>query len=182
MQIKKGNDRIVILLPSLGIAIKLPAIHLWRAICLFCGRIKNGKWKRLKRDWKWPIEAPWGFKKFLFRGFVVNWRELRFYSQTRNPLLQPTYFSLFGLFNIQKAGEPCQLESINLWCQLREITDNAVDADKHHFSNPRNFCFNNGTLRMLDYGSRQSQEVILKFGAKIVQSFNSTYRWKRETT
>jgi len=179
MQVKKGQDRIVILFPWIGIAVKFPIVHFWRVVCLLCYDIKRGNWDCLKKNWEWPIEARSGFKGLLFRGLATNWGEFRFYRSTHNPFLQPTYLS-FGFVNIQRYDEPCKLKNVDLWCQLYELTNGDVFADSHHFENPRNFCFNNGMLRILDYGSRRSQGVISKHGARIVEVFNSAYDWEEE--
>jgi len=179
VQFKKGADRVVILFPFLRITVKFPIIRFGLALCLLYRDIKSGKWKRLKEDWGWSIEEGSGFKEFLFRGLAANWGEFRFYWQTRNPFLQPTYMSL-GFVNFQRYDEPCELQADDLWSQLHKLTNRDVFDDEHHFENPRNFCFNNGTLRMLDYGSRRSQGVILKHGARIVQVFNPAFSWEEE--
>lgn len=180
MQFKKGADRVVVIFPFLRIAVKFPIIRLWLAIRLLYRDIKSGKWERLSKDWSWPIEVRGGFKGLLLRGLAANWGEFLFYWQTRNPFVQPTYFSFFGLFNVQRADEPCRLKEDNLWCQLYELTNGQVFDDSHHFAEPRNFCFSNGKLRMLDYGSRKSRGVIARHGAMIVECFNPAYCWEEE--
>ncbi|MFH1111816.1 MAG: hypothetical protein V1712_01960 [Patescibacteria group bacterium] len=131
MQIKKGQDRVVVLFPYLGIAVKLPIIRFWLAVRLLYRNIKSGKWEHLKKDWQRPIEERSGFKGLLFRGLAANWGEFRFYWQTRNPFLQPTYLSL-GFVNIQRYDEPCNLQNVDLWYQLHELTNGDVFDDPHH--------------------------------------------------
>lgn len=142
--------------------------------------VRRGGWKHLQRGWSWPIEARGGFKGLLFGGLDANWGEFLFYWQTRNPFVQPTYFSFFGLFNVQRAGEPCLLKREDLWYQLYQLTRDRDFDNSHHFDNLRNFCFSNGKLRMLDYGSRKSREVIARHGAMIVELFNPAYCWEEE--
>jgi len=180
VKFKKGQDRVVVVFSSLGIAIKFPIIRLWLAVRLLYRDIKGGHWEHLKKNWGYPVEAFGGLRGILFRGLSANWGEFRFYWQTRNPFLQPTYFSLFGLLNIQRADAPCLLKDEDLWCQLHELTRGKVFDDSHHFANPGNFCFCNGKLRMLDYGSRKSRGVIALHGEKIVELFNPAYCWEEE--
>ncbi len=186
MQIKKGQDRIVFIFPLIGIVIKFPIIHFFRVFrrtyCVLRGDGKNKKekWEWIKEHLTYPIEAYFGFKGLLFRGLVANWREFWFYLKTRHSFLQPTYFSLFGLLNIQRYDEPCRLQNVDLWCQLYEMTNGQVFDDSHHFENPHNFCFHNGKLRMLDYGSRRTWGVISNYGAKIIEHFNPAYSWEEE--
>lgn len=173
MQFKKGADRFVVILPFLRIAIKFPRIHFARVTRLLYRIIKNsGKWKRLRTNWSWSIETHEGFKWLLFRGIVANWGEFLFYWQTRNPFVQPTYISLFGLLNIQRVDEPCLLQGKDLLIQLFKLTNGQVLSDLHHFANPHNFCLSHGKLRMLDYGSRKCRKVIARHGANIVEHFN----------
>ncbi|OGG93353.1 hypothetical protein A2609_01525 [Candidatus Kaiserbacteria bacterium RIFOXYD1_FULL_47_14] len=180
MQIRKGNDRIVFVFPSLGIVVKLPIVHFFFAarcswqMFFHCGA-KGRRWKILKRYLEFPTKNMSSFRWFLFRGLSANWNEFRFYRKTKNPFLQPTYFSLFGLLNIQRFDEPCQLEETGFWWQLLELTNGKVSDDGHHFEEPRNFCFHNGKLRILDYGSRRTHDVVLQYGTKIVELFNPEY-------
>ena len=180
MIFKKGHHRFVFVFPSLGIAVKLPFIRL---LCL----VKNVfylsvrmKWRSLWIGMSFPLECHFAFRGFLFHGIVDNWREFMFFQRTRNVFLQPTYFSFFGLFNIQKTSEPCTLDYKDLWCQLYEITSGKVYVDGHHFKNPDNFCFANGKLRILDYGSKKIHGVIAEFGAKILESFDPTFDWEKK--
>ena len=98
----------------------------------------------------------------LFRGLADNWMEFWFYVRTRNPFLQPTYFSLFGIFTVQRYGKPCPFRDIDLKHQLEELTDGRAREDGHHFFDSRNFTFNQGALRMIDYGNKQARKVIEK--------------------
>lgn len=180
MQFKKGADRVVVIFPLLGIAVKFPIIRLWSAIRLLRRCIQIGEWKYFKKYWEGPIEAHGGFKAILLRGLTANWGEFLFWWQTRNPFVQPTYFSLFGFVNIQRADEPCLMKANDVWCQLLELTNNEVGADSHHFANPRNFCLSEGKLRMLDYGSRKSREVIARHSTTIMRLFDPEYCWEDE--
>lgn len=180
MNINKGKDRVVFVFPLLRVAVKFPIIHFFAAVKPFFRRDTKGKWDYLKKYLTWPLETYSGFRGLLFRGLSANWNEFWFYQKTRNSFLQPTYFSFFGLLNVQRYDTPCQLQSVDLWCQLYELTSGKVFDDSHHFENPRNFCFCNGTLRMLDYGSRRTHSVITQYGTKIVELFNPAYCWEEE--
>jgi hypothetical protein len=180
MRLQKGKNRIVIIFPFFHIALKFPIIHFSIVTRLLYIDIKNGDWKSMLKQWRWSVDVNQGFKGLLFGGFAANWYEFLFYWQTRNPFIQPTYFSLFGLFSIQRVDEPCLMKFQDLFYQLCDITDDLASDDSHHFINVRNFCFHNGKLRMADYGSRKSREVITKYGKKITESFNPAYCWEEE--
>ena len=166
MKIKKGTDRIVVAFPLLGIVVKIPIIHFIRLFSVLT--TEKGEFPLYWKYWKMKI----------FSGLISNWNEFRFYWRTRNPFLQPTYFSIFGLLNIQRYGEPCNLQIVDLWCQLHELTDGSVFDDSHHFANPNNFCFYKGKLRISDYGSQRSHRVIMKYGERIFKFFDPAYSWK----
>lgn len=177
VQIKKGKNRIVFIFPSIGIVFKFSIIHFLTGLHILYRHIKRGHWEFIKEEWGWPVDnhALGGWKNYFFRGLVINWNEFQFYRQTHNPFLQPTYLSL-GFLNIQRYGEPCNLNANDFLLQLTELTDYGIWDDSHHFGNPNNFSLTNGVLRILDYGSHYNQKVILKYGTKIVQMFNPTYK------
>jgi hypothetical protein len=180
VRFKKGSNRFVILFPALGIAVKFPIIHLWELIQILCWDVQKHNWKRLRHSWTKPIESIGGYSGPLFSGIIANIGEFCFYQKTYHPLLQPTYISFFGFCNIQKIGEQCTLGEIDLWCQLAEIIGDDIDNDSHHFMNPNNFCLHNGSLRMLDYGSKWSREIIARHGTKICDLFDPAYCWEDE--
>jgi len=177
--IKKAQDRIVIILPTLGIVIKFPIIH----FIFFLKFLKDAyqikhkirKWDYWKVMWRLSAECDFAPKALLFKGLSVNWNEFWFYQTTHNPFLQPTYFSLFGLVNIQKYGEPCQFEGKSFWNQIYNLTKGAAMKDGHHFENPANFSLYNGKLRILDYGSSKTRLIVKKYGDKIVTDFDPNY-------
>ena len=117
-------------------------------------------------------------KRLLFRGLLENWREYRFYRKTRNKLLLPTYFSVFGLVNIQQLASSRPLDESNLWCQLHDLTNRAAWKDNHHFSNPDNFCLVNGKLMVIDYGGLEVQDVLAEYEDAIFNGFDPDYRWE----
>ena len=178
MKIAKGESRLVVVLPGLGIVIKFSIIHLvigFRVLWYDLSRKGNRLHDELFR---YTIEMSRSLKRLLFKGIVDNWREWRFYQRTRHPFCQPTYLSLFGLLNIQRFARPCTLQENDLWCQLHELTKGAVFKDSHHFTNPDNFCLNGEGLRILDYGGLKTQEVVQEFGDNILQNFDPNYSWE----
>lgn len=187
MQIKIGSDRIVFVLPKLGFVIKLPIFHLFEIIehhyYLIKDRnkyIKGGFNKLFKRYFKTSMGYRMGFKGAVLGGMHANWLEYLFWKRTRNPFLRPTYFSLFGLINIQKYGNLCRLDEIDFLIQLRILTKDKIYDNPHHFSNPGNYVLENKKLQITDYGSRRDYGVIVRYGKKIVAEFNPSYSWVEE--
>ena len=180
MKISKGKNRIVLILPSMGVVVKIAIISPIKSFrCLF-RTIKSKNWKYLRREFM----SPFGrgipkFKDYLLLGIIHNWLEFWFYVKTKNTFLQPTYFSLLGLFNIQKLGKVSKFSFVNLRCQLHELTKGKIWKHSHHFSNSDNFCFD-GKLRMFDYGDKRTQEVIQEYGSKIFKEFNPDFDWEGE--
>lgn len=176
MQIKKGRDRVVLLLPKIGIVLKFPIVHLLTAARLlrrYLGEDRHHWRHNVHLEFQIPIDHMMsGIKGALFRGVVASWREFRLHQTTRHAFLQPTYISLLGLVNVQKYGEPYGGDYRALWTQMLNITEAAVWADNHHFSNPDNFCVYKGKLRMLDYGNPKGYPVVLQYGDRILEAFN----------
>lgn len=173
MQVKKGENRLALIIG--GLTIKFPIIHLIISWRIFWDELKHGYFHLLRKEcFEYTIEHR-GIKRFLFKGIVDNWREFCFYRRFKLCFTQPTYFSLFGLINLQQTGPRCQIKEDDLWVQLTELTENKVFKDSHTFANPVNFCVCNGQLRILDYASSHVQKVIVEYGDRIVKEFDTNY-------
>jgi len=178
LQVKKGRDRVVIILPRFGIVIKFPIVHFIRAMRgLNCYNYKGMRLEYLRKYLTWKMIVYGGFRRRMFGGLYANIYEFCFYQRTRNSFLQPTYFSFFGVVNFQRYDQPCKLEEIDLWCQLQELTNGKVWDDAHHFSSLGNYCLKSGKIRMLDYGSSRCYEVISQYGESIAESFDIDYHY-----
>lgn len=181
MHVHKGSSRIAIIFPSLHIAVKLPKVYVWSALRLFGHEVRLGYWSLLRNEFtSYTVEMYGCIKRLLFLGIVSNWREFTLYRSTRNSLLEPTYFSLFGLLNIQRANPISEFQSVDLWTQLYGITKGKVFDDSHAFAESDNFTFCDGKLRMIDYGSSGCREVIKLFGEKIFGEFDPRFSWEEE--
>lgn len=165
MQIKHGTNRVALLIPSLGLAIKFPRIFatmLWKQ--LYHGYLKRRDWGGL---W-WFLTAPankmCSFRYFLFRGLLDNLSEFRFYLKTRNKFAWPTYFSLVGIFNIQKLGKVLPFDEVyDVYHAIIGIAGSDV-RDAHCFGESDNYCRgSDGKLYLLDYASLNSQLVLQKY-------------------
>ena len=168
MTVKRGKTRIVIVLGK--IAIKLPRLYLLPLLRSFIWHINKSR-KTLKLFLK--RELP----RYLLRGIICNWIEFTFYENSRLHILAATYFSLFGLINIQSAeGVPLEMEDVDLWVQLFGLTNEAVWGDSHAFAESDNFIVANGKIQMVDYGSRNTQKVLLKWGNKMQDNFNLSFK------
>ena len=169
MQIKKGTWRIAILLPELNIAIKLPRIYLRNAWKIIKKILTSKTWLR----WQLFVNTVYSeisLKQWLFRGIVENWQEFCFYQKTRHLFCVPTYFSLFGLFNIQKLGTEPKINNRDLHYQFVILTSNK--ARGHHYDNNANFSYQNGKLQILDYGAPRVQKVVIEFGNLLEEKFD----------
>lgn len=178
MKFHSGEERFTILIPEIGIVIKLPRIYYKLIYRSLCEDLAARDWNHFKKGWTYPVDKYGGYRGWLFKGMATNWMEFWVYITTRNPFLQPTYFSLLGLVNIQKYGNPCPFDYRDLWCQFREITCEEVRKDGHHFSNDANFTYDGQTLRIVDYGNTRTRRIVILYGKKIVQAFDPSYRWK----
>ena len=180
MKIQKGTSRIVFVFPQWGFVIKFPLIRLLQVVIMFISR-KPAGWKWFL---KWQVfhkmNSNWdNLLGLLFMGLNANLNEFYFYLKTKNVFLQPTYFSFFGLFNVQKYDKLSSFNSIDLSCQLQSLTELESDDDIHCFSKSDNFCYVNGVLKLLDYGNADCHRVIRKYGEKIVKNFDPNYSWER---
>lgn len=172
MKIKKGSRRIVFIFPSLGFVIKIPKILLFRVLQHITIDIWGGHKKYLKKWFKYSVDTWGGFKNLAYKGIHDNWHEYKFYSSNHNTFLQPTYFSLYGLLNIQKYGKQIKMNGQILLPYFMNLTENEAWKDNHHFFASKNFCFDGSNIKILDYGSKKTQKIISKWGEKIVKEFD----------
>ncbi|OHA19471.1 MAG: hypothetical protein A2836_02295 [Candidatus Taylorbacteria bacterium RIFCSPHIGHO2_01_FULL_45_63] len=170
IEIRKGTSRIILissLFPNL--VVKVPIVRLRVGVkTIFTER------KRLHNKETWDEEVWWGIGWCLYKGILDNWREYRFYKNTKHQFLQPTFFSLLGLINFQKRGELIQCDYVKFWRCIHNATDRGAMSDSHHFSETRNFCLNSG-VKILDYGSPRTQLIIKKFGVKIMEDLDLNF-------
>ncbi len=180
MPIKRGTTRLVICLPKMGLVIKLPLIKPFKFFRNVISAIRLGRKGGEIIKWlKWAVwlgkdnDVAGNIRYTLLSGIYQNWQEYRLWRKTLSPFLEPTYFSLLGFINIQKYGE--QLTGVSegvLWSQMLELSEKAVWSNGHHFANPENFSFSDGIIKMVDYGGRGVEEVVIQHGINISCNFD----------
>lgn len=75
---------------------------------------------------------------------------------------------------------PLSLDRLDFLCQIDRLIGDAVNKDSHHFFNLANFGLTDtGKLKILDYGSPQTQEIIVESGDEIVRNFDPKFRRKK---
>lgn len=177
MKIKSGKTRFVIVLPCLGIVIKIPKIRILEALNSSYFSFKNGK---LKKALHYPIDGN-DITFPLLKGIIENWNE----STRRGKFFQKTYLSFLGLINIQKYGAPIP-KDVDVW-RLLHITyppnqkiDALLQKDGHHFSQGRNFCIDSGIVKLLDYGGTETKRVVDALGNDFFMKFSSLITAKKD--
>ena len=166
MLVKKGKNRFVLVFPTAGIAIKFPIIHVFRAVRQFFSYGFHNPY---------PGDITKSLTEHLVKGIGDNWREFRFYIDHRHPFCQPTYFSLFGLFNLQRVTHPCRLSTQDLWSEIHDVTAGEAFKDAHHFSNPQNFSHDKSEhLKLIDYGHPMTIEIVQKYGQELYACHHSS--------
>lgn len=195
----RGDRRSVLVIPSLGIAIKIAVIRwseAWRL--LKTAKRNHGRYVLGYRntsaqpfmDFIWcqiferTVEdrsdgRGISLKKLLFAGIVDNWHEYWFYKL--NPglqtLLQPTYATFFGIVNIQKYGKPIKESKEDAYYKLlykayRAIVGEGLDRDGHHFFYEGNFHLRkDGKVVFLDYGGSATRKILKEYGLEILLQF-----------
>lgn len=179
MYISKGSTRLVINFPSLGFVVKFPLPK----PCLFTESLVRalkfkfqGKPELLNFVFAMDEDGTYqtNIRITLLNGIFHNWKEYRLWSKTKSSFLEPTYFSFFGLCNIQKYGKPLKVHYGTLWHQMLKYSNEQVWDNSHHFSNLNNFSFCNGNIKMIDYGDFGMEKTVINYGDKIVRLFDPT--------
>jgi|GEM_PF-1392940 len=183
--VAKGRHRVVLVIPSLGIVVKFPRfrkrflIEFWRDTI----RAKSlgpfvGRWSVTKRkNWGWMFRDLKRALILTFMGMEANWGERSYYkhcSMYSRLLLQPTYLSFLGVINIQEFAEPAPIdESYTIYFAAEAIVGGeGMRPDGHHWSNARNFHLANGRLRVIDYGSAETQRILDEHGLSLYIGFD----------
>lgn len=177
MYIVKGTTRIALVFDNF--VIKLPRVYYWidRSIILSFH-------KSLDRDLRFRIREYYDFFKNLFRPIKTNWSEFVFYQKTHHNFCAKTYFSLFGLFNIQEraiylnGSDPENQYVFSRYEDYSNILRDVFlgrekDVESHTFLNPINFGFSKKRHEFvcLDYEDSQVQSNILEFGDRLQEAF-----------
>lgn len=158
--VKRGTTRVVWVFPQFGFAIKFPVFffkNFFKSLWHF-----RRKWKYLYKFFTYESEVHHSARFCMFKGLLDNWREFIFFiSNSKQPFLLPTYFSFFGIFTVSAVGKEIP-DEIRLYSFIYNATDGDSGKDGHHFAENNNFCFFKGYIRMRDYGSKRTQEIIAK--------------------
>lgn len=177
IQFHCGRWRWVIVLPPLGIVLKFPRFYplewLHSAHCFIRG-LRKIPWKNMVAAEAHPES---GLVRYSIGGLSDNFGEWFFYLQHPHPFLQPTYFSFFGLVNVQRYGVPLdeaherETDRMKRWGL---ITEWGVYKDSHTFGSNENFCLDrNGHTHILDYGQRKTQRVLLRWADSLCIGFRT---------
>ena len=172
IRIAHGTWRAAIIVPALGIAVKVPKVRI-RTI-----------WKRYKdissvkalvdefredvKYWEHPASVP----MCVFGGWLMNLKEAWFsFSTGSNQVVLPTYASLFGLANLMPAGRPHEVTGSKLWNTALSVAS-WDELDSHAWSEAGNFVRDQtGRIRLVDYGDRRTQQTILRHREKFELAF-----------
>jgi len=111
---------------------------------------------------------------YLFAGLLANYYEWAIWKLTKHSFLIPTYFSLFGIVNVQKYAPVLTTCKKGLYGILGDILQDerlAVDCDRHTLFVQDNYCVSKHKLKLCDYGNENLFEFIIKYGKKIQNEF-----------
>jgi hypothetical protein len=169
VEIKRGHYRIVLVFKNF--VIKFPRIYFWSAIRIAIWAHYRGK---EARSMVWKISNynhELTIPKFLLKGIIDNWHECLYFKKTRSAFLVPTYFTFFGLFNIQARALPWDYNNLNHYGLLYDLTRGEVSKCGHDFEDEKNFGIHKNRLKMLDYGSEKTQKILEKYSKQIEEGF-----------
>jgi hypothetical protein len=107
----------------------------------------------------------------LLTGIHANLVEFIFYLRHRHVFCMPTYISFFGLINIQKKGQVCEIEFEQFKERMNQMTNNEIPIQDHTFDSPGNFTQDDQYLQCIDYGDSTIHFLILKYGEKLYHEF-----------
>jgi len=167
MEIKRGKNRLVLTLPFLGLVLKLA----WSNFRYY----RIGEKAKCESILHYPLSEVWWAIRISvilwLEGVIVNWHERVYYKKTKHPILQPTHFSFFGIFNIQTFGRPLVMHPDIFSKEISRIIGSYVMQDKHHFVFPHHFSRDGERLQMNDYGGIRTRAVLDKRADELYENF-----------
>jgi hypothetical protein len=167
--IKKGKTRLVIIAGKT--AIKFPRFSPRYTLKSFIYYLENG-WGYILHFLKRRV------RKIFLEGIICNFREFLFYRNYPMQILAPTYFSLFGLINFQRADKTLEMENVDLWVQVVRLVGKELAEDCHTFSESDNFIVIDGKPRIVDYANPETQKILLLYGNNIFQKLDLSFKRK----
>jgi hypothetical protein len=166
----QGTRRNVIILGCL--VFKIPRVRPFTFFKYFLGNLfdKEAVWRQFAlKGWQRLLH------EFIFEGFLENWREAVCYYRTRHKILAALYVPLL-IINVYRREEGCGCSTIFKEFLVEQVLNdgheplaNAMSKCGHTFSNPLNFSFSGGRLKMLDYGGEDDLPLIANHGDELLQ-------------
>lgn len=152
MRCSSGTTRFVILIGP--IAIKFAKIHVLRSIYrLFCYSATGVASERLQKHAQNPFIAG---LKYFFDSLITNWNEWMVWTASPECFMAPTFFSFFGIVNIQKRGTPVTQAEVDANHPFRHLLWNESLDFVFDMTQAPNFCKIDGRICIVDYGSKES--------------------------
>lgn len=119
----------------------------------------------------------------LFRGVMANRNERLYFKTMKSSFLIPTYFSFFGLVNIQPLAKVFarheHVYTLEIYTELRKMItkDDLKKFDRiclHHFIDGNFAQRKDGSIALFDYGNTQLVYFIEKYGESFSKVFQNT--------
>lgn len=166
LNLKVGCRRYVIVIGP-WIALKFPRIRLWLAVNVLRDDIKNGN--MLNKFQKYDYRYAGTIQHAVLAGLMENWKEFVYWRRFGFDWLVPTYFSLFGLVNVQKAGEEFDFDKNGIfWSQISEhFGDKVYEGDEHAFAEDENYVLIDSQVRLVDYGNFRNEDFFAKYEERL---------------
>ncbi len=182
-QVSKGQSRVVVAIPSWGIAIKFARIRSKVVTAYFQDVSYYTREMYPNPDpavralfWETMTLASRRCIRQTFGGIIDNWNERSLYKHTNTLhrlVLQPTYLSVCGLVNIQRYGKPGDVsESESIFYAFYRIAGQALVHDSHHWIKAANFHLTPDGPKLLDYGSEETQKIVSNHGVAFYRDFD----------
>jgi hypothetical protein len=158
MQFRSGRTRSVILVGKY--AIKIARFRVFRQVGRLVEHSISGRVGVELR--KFDSNILKAGLKYIFIGIWSNRAELYLYRKYGEKApLAPTYYSFFGIINIQKRGQELDGDFLNLVTKNHLWTRN--DSETADLRRPEQFCVIEGKIVLADYGKYDIEPIIASY-------------------
>jgi hypothetical protein len=180
----RGTSRYVLVIPFLKIVIKFAVLPTPYAVIrsllhVLESGIEHNTLGSGRGILLGSVDRYFSLRWQMFRGIAANWREYKFYKNSKNPFLWPTNYSWFGLINIQPMATCHPSYQAEIWLLVQKVAGERAWDDNHGFSGHQNYTVDDSNhLRILDYASPRGQAVITDFGEQIYTQSRAIFERK----
>jgi hypothetical protein len=162
VHIAQGSTRFVLIVGD--VAIKFPKVFKPSHILKHIYKVLTKKENLKEKLDNYHTNFFLALLRYFISPILINWEEYKDYRRYSDlGFLAPTYFSLWGLVNIQMRGDPITEVNRKEWERRIIPLQKALLMPHYDSFQADNWCFINGKPHLIDYSNNFSKKILSQF-------------------